>query len=41
MDSLLESSNKQPNIVAVGLSAKEIIHYYIDLEKDLIDVRFH
>lgn len=35
---MLDKTNKYPHIIALGLSHKEIIHYYIEVEKEIIDV---
>lgn len=41
VDELLDKKNHYPHIIALGLSHKEIVHYYIELEKEIIDVSFY
>lgn len=41
VDELLDKKNHYPYIIALGLSHKEIVHYYIALEKEIIDVSFY
>lgn len=36
---MMDKTNKHPHIIALGISPKEIIHYYIAIEGELIDVR--
>lgn len=35
---MLDKSYKFPRIIAYGMSPDEILHYYIEVEKELIDV---
>lgn len=37
---MLDRSNNHPHIIALGLSPKEILHYYIEVEQELIDVSY-
>lgn len=39
LDEMKDPINKHPHIIAYGLSPDNILHYYIEVENELIDVK--